>query len=317
MQKTILLTAMLLSGCGEKAHIPADYPRGEGTKSGFHTQAQTVKNPEAYVSYKDGYGAPVGPVEGTPIVFNGKLYTIIGNSHRGRSISSFRVDEVGVGLIASIPAANFLYVSAAVHNGTVYVFGTVNRNKIQVRTSTNLLDWSAVADVYTSTNGEEIFNTSVTHNGTNFVMALESRVAAVPNHFYVRFLTSGNLFSWTMTPAIYSGIEFKNCPTIIYHAGYYYMLYMTWKVDAMMTFITRSTDLYSWDDSNYNPDGWTVPFTPSAGEGNNISDVDLVEHNGAVFFLFTRGNQESWLEMGSATFPGALDNYLLSFWPTN
>lgn len=310
--KIIILIAFILAGCGEKARPQIDF--GSGTQSGFHTQSQTVKNKSAYISYTDKHGVPIGPVEGTPIVFNGKLYTIVGNSLGGRTMSSFRVDEVGVGLVASVPVADFHYVSAISHTGTVYVFGSVNRQKIQMRTSTNLVDWTPIVDVYVSQNGEEIFNSSVTHNGTNFVMALESRLPNAPTQFFIRFLSSSDLASWTITPALYSGVDFKNCPTIIYHNGYYYMLYMTWKIDAMMTFITRSTDLYTWEDSNYHPDGWTVPFAPSAGEGNNISDVDLVEHNGSVFFLFARGNQESWLELGTATFSGTMHEYLTSFW---
>lgn len=305
--KTILalvLLLILLVGCGKERY---GYSPGVGTLSGFHTQAGTVKSQQAYLSYVNNHGVPVGPVEGTPIVFNGKLYTVVVNSLSGVTTSSFRVDEVGGTLISSVPVSGFSYISAIVHNGTVYVFGTVGNAAVQVVSSVNLIDWTSPVTVYTST--ERIYNTSVSTSPSGFVMAVEANNTT----FYTRFLASTDLINWSATGGTYTG-AFINCPTIRYSNGYYYMLYMTWKIDSHMTFITRSIDLSTWEDATYYPDGLTVPFAPSAGEGNNISDVDMVEHNGSVFFIYARGDQSSWLEIASATYQGSIADYFNEFW---
>ena len=298
-------------------------PSGVGTSTGLHTLSTVTKTVEPYLSnWRIGATVPDGPVEGTPIVFNNKLYTIVGLSSSGNVTGFMRIDGDVLGEatrpFVSIP--DMSYISAFVTGGTVYVFGSsADRQRIKMVSSTDLASWTAPVTVYTVPANFGAYNTSVTANaaGNGFVMAVEVTDPAYPSiPFVVRFLASTNLSAWTMLPSVFNNNgTFANCPTIRYVGGNYYMLYMSWVVDSHMTFIVRSHDLITWEPGTGYPDGATVPFVAVNTEGNNNSDVDLVEHNGKVFFLFARGNQTSWLEMTYAWFNGTMAQYFQSFYP--
>lgn len=316
--KKLFFTVLLLVSFG----VFAFQPSGSPTSTGLHTLSTVTKTVDSYLSnWPIGATVPNGPVEGTPIVFNGKLYTIVGLSTSGAPSGLMRIDgdvmDFAVRPFVSTPDMH--YISAFTHAGTVYVFGTsYDHQRVRMMMSTDLATWTAPVNVYTATSGQGFYNVSVTVDaaGTGFAMAAEVTDPAFPGvPFVVRFLTSTNLTSWTMTTGLYNNGVFVNCPTIRYVGGYYYMLYMTWVVDSHMTFVARSTDLVTWQNGSGYPDGATVPFVAVNTEGNNNSDVDLVEHNGKVFFLFARGNQSSWLEMTYAWFNGTMQQYFQSFFP--
>lgn len=316
--KKIIFALLLALASGAFAYQPS----GFGTSTGLHTLSTVTKTVEPYLSnWRIGATVPDGPVEGTPIVFNNKLYTIVGLSSSGNVTGFMRIDgdvlDEATRPFVGIP--DMSYISAFVNGGTVYVFGSsADRQRIKMISSTNLTSWTAPVTVYTVPANFGAYNTSVSVNagGNGFVMAVEVTDPAYPSQpFVTRFLTSSNLTSWVMGPGLYSNGSFTNCPTIRYVGGYYYMLYMTWVVDSHMTFIARSTDLVTWHNGSGYPDGASVPFVAVNTEGNNNSDVDLVEHNGKVFFLFARGNQTSWLEMTYAWFNGTMQQYFQSFFP--
>jgi len=286
----------------------------------LHSPASLKKSDQAYLAFRDTMNSnPVGPVEVEPIMFDGALWTITGIAPHGTYAGQFRVDGGLARPLAVIPAPDMCYPSAYVENGTVFVFGTsVDHKRISVMRSTDLLTWTPPVVVYTAPSGMGFFNTSVARNPVKnrTRMIVETQDTAYPSKpFVAHFLKPQTMEQWTMLPHVFSDAPFVNCPTIAYIGDTLYMLYMTLYGDQHITFAARSFDDGVTWGQGLGADGETAAFVPSAGEGNNNSDVALVEHNGQTYFTYGRGNQLAWLECATAVYPGTMKQYFEQFFP--
>jgi hypothetical protein len=106
---------------------------------------------------------------------------------------------------------------------------------------------------------------------------------------------------------VFAPERYTACPAIRYVNGYYYMLYLehmspAWRFE---TYITRSRDLARWEPSPRNP-----VLDPVGPEDINASDIDLVEHRGAVIAWYGYGDQRGEGGIASARFGGSLAEFL-------
>ena len=76
------------------------------------------------------------------------------------------------------------------------------------------------------------------------------------------------------------------------------------------TYITRSKDLRHWELSAANP----VLSPEGLDEGVNASDPDLIEWNGKTLLYFAVGDQRTWMNIKSVTWPGSLARFLASWY---
>jgi len=283
---------------------------------GLHSHPALIKHTDSYLSYRNPN--PQGPVESCPIVFNGKIWTVTHDSMSGNDMGTIRIDGGLERPLSRVSISDFRYICAIVEGTRLYVFGTsADHQRIRMMYSDDLKTFSTPVTVFTSTNGYGFYNTSVSKTPNGFVMAAEVTDPAFPNiPFVCRFLTSTNLTSWSLVPGgLYNNNVFVNCPTIRYVAkdNKYYLLYMSSANGGMMTFISRSSDLIHWQNSSGLTDGLTVPFCPLAYEGNNNSDVDLIDFEGRTYFTYARGDQTAWLELCTAMYAGKSEDFLTGF----
>lgn len=289
-----------------------------GATGGLHSPALLVKTQDSYLSQlAPGNNTPTGPVESTPFVFNGQIYTITANTNSGAYAGSFRIDAGLARPLRNVSAPDMERVCVYVENGTCYAFGSsTDHSCINMMSSTDLVTWTAPVSVFATPPGMGFYNLSVdkVSNGS-YVMAVECTDQGYPGiPFITRFLTGTSLTAWSIdTTMFYNNGVFTNCPTIRYLNGYYYLFYMSSAGGVYYTFVSRSTDLKAWVPSSGGVDGLTVPLAPLVTEGTNNSDMDLVEFNGQLFFVFARGDQTSWLEISTAVYPGTLAEYLMNF----
>lgn len=321
MKLITILIVLLLTGCGGGVS-------SQISKLTSLTQLGAIKSPSPCISYKSSSGIPVGPVESTPIVWNGHVLLITGNSHSGITDGTFRIDTFDCKTnIGTIPATGFAYVNAFTNAGTLYVFGAVNSNTIQMVSSNDpaLKIWTSPVTVLSAPGGVGFFNTSITSDPSGFVMAIESHDPNYPEQFVTKFARSSDLASWSLLPTAMRDVSgVTNCPWIWFNSvdGNYYVMYLNAIDNREATLISRSADLNVWQMSarinGHVP--FVAPNEPVASfqvirEGNNNSDVAAIEFNGVVYFTYARGDQTSWLELSTATYQGSLNQYVTLFFP--
>lgn len=283
------------------------------SNASIHNPIKLLKSTEPYIIYMNK-GSPSGPVESTPIVFNNELFTITSNAISGNYQGTFRVDNFETKTILTVNANDMLYISAFVENDIAYAFGTSrDHTKINRILSHDLKSWTKPVTIFTAPAGKGFYNTSLTKNNDLYVMAVETTDKARTESFVTDFLIGTDLMNLTLTEFFYTNNKFTNCPTLRYFEGYYYLWYMSEYNSQLITFISRSKDLKTWENSGGGTDKLTVPFVPSKNEGNNNSDVDLVEYRGNLFFTYAVGDQTSWLDLHTAVYPDSLKNYLSLF----
>lgn len=295
MKPALLLLTLTLSACGRAPKDGRVY-----TSASFIDRGQTLY---------------VDRMESTPVAWiDGSLIDVV--SFRGHFDSFGTAIELyrDGALIHSEPSDGG-FLSAIVEGGRLYVFTTSNwsrpGNSISVKSSADLVTWSAPVVVHTAPAGVTLFNTSVTKDESGFVMALES---CVPGNvcFEVNFLRSSDLLSWspvgrTLLPGVYTA-----CPTIRFSEGFYYVFYLhsqpnhTWA-----TLVARSADLSVWE---FSPQG---VLAPEEGEGENTSDLDLVEYGGEVRIRYAIGYQTvqdgAFVHIREASYAGGLSEFLRKF----
>lgn len=308
-----LLVAMALVACGGgETTSPIPSTTAAPVTPSIAIQSAFAKTGEACLRYMNGDNS-VGPVESTPIVWGGKVLLVTGNSRSGVSDGSARIDSFDCKTsIASVQVPGFHYLNAFVNNGTMYLFGSVSGQMVQMVSSTDpaLQVWTAPQVVLDMPVGMSVFNTSISATTSGFIMALEVLDAAYPDPFVTHFATSTDLQLWSILPNVLRHeSRWTNCPWIWYNAadGYYYVMYLTQVNGQGETLITRSLDLNTWQAGN------ASPFIASQGEGNNNSDVAVMELNGMSYFVYARGDQTYWLELATATYSGTLDRFVHLF----
>lgn len=307
----IIPIILILFGCG--ANNPSALQQFDSMMEpgAFITDPNTHKQPNTYLQ---------NTVEGTPIVFNGQLYSIItGNLQPPDTQNCIGIYNIITKQhIITIPIGYKKYGSSLVHNNMIYIFftevGGVN-NSVFYITSTDLLNWSMPQKMFSNIN-HHIYNTSVIHNGQEFIMAYEIEM---PYAQATKFASSPDLINWSNLGNNYSGI-FKNQaanPTIRYDSQFnkYYIIYASGYQNRFYTFICRTQDFITFEESPLVAGKKIVPLAPEAGyiEGSNNSDMDLCEYNGNTYILYAVGDQTAWLNMKIAVYNGSMMQYLRSF----
>ncbi|WP_397408212.1 hypothetical protein [Polaromonas sp.] len=254
-------------------------------------------------------------MEATPIAFGLSLYSIVNKRpHRGEQGSSeLLVSKLYGGSVASVPIPNLGLISAFVNDGKAYVFARTYavQNELQMLESADLKTWSEPVTVMKAALGQNILNTSVTRGPDGFVMAYEVAEPGVVG-FAPRFATSPDLRNWTPIGEPFDRNRYAACPTLRYIDGWYYMLYLTILDEdnpnkRFVTIAARSRDLKTWQHA-------TKPaFEPAAGEGNNNSDVDMVERFGITTFLYATGDQQDEVSLKRAVYLGSEGNFFRQF----
>ena len=206
--------------------------------------------------------------------------------------------------------------SALVHNGRVYVFASKWDNgqwrNVTVFHSSDLKNWQPALALEGANEG--VFNTSVCEGPGGFVMAYETDDSAYPA-FTIKFARSKDLLHWTKLPdATFGTNRYTACPCIRYAGGYYYVLYLEHRTTRWFfeTYITRSKDLKHWELSSANP----VISPEGLDEGVNASDPDLIEWKGKTLLYFAVGDQRTWMNIKSVTWPASLARFLASYYKT-
>jgi len=298
---------------------------------------------------KKRYDTPV--VECTPVIWKGRLLVAElwqehwDNPPGAESESYIRIRDDETDEIVATTMEGYGFASAFVWNDTLYVFagkrvaseddrGNHYSHNTYMSSTKNLKDWAEPVCVIEEDPGEMVFNQSVCHDGSRFVMAYETN-QGVP--FTMKFAKSDDLVNWQkIDGAIYDENKYTACPAIRYVGEYYYMLYLEWlKPDwRLETCLARSKDLIDWQWAPHNPvirpdydhpvhpdcpkehEHNEKPGTPCPANGKevNTSDPDLVEWQGKTRVYFTGGCQHwgGWLQY--AEFDGNMQEFFESYY---
>jgi hypothetical protein len=132
------------------------------------------------------------------------------------------------------------------------------------------------------------------------------------NCYLANFYHSTDLNMWNVINGHFKGVTEAACPTIRYSNGYYYVFYLAEEPGYFATLISRSFDLNTWEDSKQ------AVLSPDGSEGDNASDLDLVElPDGTVRILYVVGYQthvtNDFIEIKEASYQGSLDQLLETF----
>jgi hypothetical protein len=176
--------------------------------------------------------------------------------------------------------------------------------------SSDLITW--VKKLAIEGENEGIFNSSVCRDEKGFVMSYESSDQTYPA-FTIKFARSADLQNWEKMPmALFGTNRYTACPSLHYHDGWYYMLYLEHRKPRWVfeTYITRSKDLIHWLTSSANP----VLFSEDLDEGINASDPEIIEVKGNTYIYYAVGDQLSWMNVKRARFPGSLSQFFESWY---
>lgn len=264
------------------------------------------------------------PMENTPFIFNSKLMLVAnhrpgGGDARGENAYLY-IDDLRTGQEVSRFGKGHSFVSAFVKGTELNVFalefsnfGKIMKSKgISRLVSTNLKNWSQKTVLWPE-GDEHLFNSSVCEDEQGYLMAYESDR---PVPFCFKFARSKNLSDWNKLPGLaFTGEkkEYSACPVIRYFKPYYYVIYLHAPVaghNGWTSYLSRSTDLVSWQMSPFNP-----ILEAEAGEGKNNSDVDLIEYNGKTYLYYATGDQETWSTIRTAMYDGNMQDFFQDHFP--
>lgn len=161
---------------------------------------------------------------------------------------------------------------------------------------------------------EHLFNSSVCQDNQGYLMAYETDK---PVSFGFKFARSKDLASWEkMDGLIFAGVggkEYSACPVIRYFEPYYYVIYLHTAIPGhtgFVSFLARSKDLATWELTPFNP-----ILEAGPGEGINNSDVDLIEIDGTTYVYYATGDQQTWLDLKRAVYPGPMKEFFAGHFP--
>lgn len=262
--------------------------------------------------------------EATPVSFNGRLLLVMGHRAqlRDKIGTSVRVyDYFSKELLAEHPWPHGL-VSALVDGPDLRVFGTEDWSTPGNAVFTTTLDanfaMGPTSEILRGPADRMIYNTSVCHSPNGYTMAFEVDEPGI-TPFSGRFATSPDLITWTEIGDVMHPTSYAACPTIRYHDGWYYVLYLRHVSGRFVTFIGRTQTFiaadWKWFHSNATlPHGVQV-LASASNEGINNSDVDLCEYNGITHFVYADGDQATWGNLRTAVYLGTMADFFKEYWP--
>jgi hypothetical protein len=279
-------------------------------------------------------------VETTPLVWGNRLHRfeyVRENYHANKTGQSyFRIIEVGNGRTSEPFAQGFHLGSAFVHQGTVYVYAVPRwgGDAVHVFWSRDLENWESQPALELP--GWGIYNTAVCASPQGFTMAFEigEPPEEVGSRFTIRFATSPDLKSWTLTEKdhVYSREKYSACPTLRYLDGQYYMIYLEAsygeKGSSYAPHIVRSGDLVTWEESPRNPmmrhgaadkrianpaltDAQRTRIKDAVNVNN--SDLDLCEFRGETHIVYSWGDQRGTEHLAEARYNGRESDLLKAY----
>lgn len=274
-------------------------------------------------------------VECNPIVHDGKLlrfeWVREGYWDNKQKTNYFRFRDPLTGEVTGDFADGHEFGSAFVHDGTVYVTGTFQRDKVNVFASRDLKTWERWNAIPGGKYG--IFNTSICKAGDEFVLMFEidkpAEEAGVA--FTARFAKSKNLREWRVTPPEmnYAKNRYTAPHALRWHDGWFYNFYLE-AHDGYEMRVVRSRDLIKWDASPLNPVLKASPddhrianpkmrndHRARVANAKNInnSDIDFVEHNGRLHITYSWGNQQGIEHLAEAIYDGPEAEFLKAWFP--
>ncbi len=213
-------------------------------------------------------------------------------------------------------AEGYGLASAFVDGDTFYAFASrwedENWNDVTRFSSKDLNQWETAVAI--PQEDEHLFNSSVCKGPDGYVMAYESNDPVYPA-FTTKFATSPDLNTWTKLPeATFGTNRYTACPFISHVNGYYYVLYLERRAPRWYfeTYITRSKDLKTWELSGSNP----VLAPAALAEGINVSDPDLIEHEGKTRLYYAAGDQRTWMNIKWAEYEGGIARFFEGWYAT-
>jgi alpha-L-fucosidase len=270
-------------------------------------------------------------METTPLILNDKLITITFERKDSYGTAILILDFESHQVLKRIPWNLGLGCAIKVQN-LIYIFGSSDWNSqnyvgmIRLDQNLNLLDpVDYPHKILNATINQKIFNTSVAPDPNGYVMAYEVAEKGLVN-FSIRFLKSSDLEHWEPIGTIFKPREYAACPSIRYWNGWYYILFLKTvqpargkKLGKYVVFISRTQNFETFEDYQGNkhyppqiqvlsPDGY--PY-----EGVNNSDLDLVEFQQKVYFVYGDGDQQHWSNVRIALYLGTMGQFFEEFWP--
>lgn len=189
--------------------------------------------------------------------------------------------------------------------------------------------------------GWRLYNNSVCRDPDGYTMTFEvSAPADIVGTAYTNFYArSDDLLNWKFLgdDVAFSKDRYTACPTIRWHNGWYYIMYLVCldprMVDGMETYethIARTRDLQDYEISPLNPfmgahEDDRIIANPDINTEQrqrialapniNTSDLDLNEHDGEVVIYYNWGAQAGIEYMADARYDGTLGELLEGFFP--
>ena len=277
-------------------------------------------------------------VETTPIIFNENflLVEFLREEKNGINQFSYRLRDINSDEILINKEWIFGLGSSIVIDEQIYLFGTTDWNDYDGPHSWSrrnnligltILDSNMIEintdTLFYSSETETFYNTSVCQSPDGFIMAYEVKDEGLSS-FSIRFKKSTDLFNWeTIGETLYSE-KYAACPTIRYLDGYYYIFYLNQDGDGetydLSTLLVRTNDFIIFEEYKGNQ-----IFTPYVSvlssngfinEGNNNSDIDLVEHQGQTYYFYHSGgnlNEGRGVEK-MAIYDGSFKQFIEEYW---
>jgi hypothetical protein len=263
-------------------------------------------------------------MENTPVVFEGRPLLVANrrddtlNKTDGYVASMyFYIRDLRTGVEIARFGEGHSFVNAFVEGGVLHAFGSQGTNRdwfgsIDHFSSSDLKAWRREPAIERE-GDEHLFNSSVCHDGSGYLMAYESNL---PVMFCFKFARSRDLSRWEKVPGlIFTGEknEYSACPVLRRIDPWYYVIYLhaaTPGHPGWISYLARSRDLADWELSPLNP-----ILEASPGEGINNSDVDLFEWEGNTYLTYATGDQATWGAVRVAMFQGPLAAFYAAWFP--
>ncbi len=274
-------------------------------------------------------------VETTPVVFNGQLlrfeWVRDGYWNNARKTNYFRFVDVASGEPGPAFADGHEFGSAFVHDGTMYVTGTLGRDRVNVFASRDLTHWESWPAIAPGRYG--IFNTSVCRTGDGFTLMFEiDRPAEEAGAaFTARFARSPDLRTWTLTPpeCNYARDRYTAPHCLRWLDGWYYDFHLEAHQGYELR-VVRSRDLVQWEPSPLNPVMRASPEDKLLANDRlneaqrrrvaeavdlNNSDLDFCDWQGRLVITYSWGNQLGVEHLAEAVYDGTEAQFLRGWFP--
>jgi hypothetical protein len=267
-----------------------------------------------------------GPaMENTPVIFGGRPLLVANyrddtknNTDLYTKSMHLYIRDLASGLEIARFAEGFSFASAFVDGPVLHVFCSQGTNRDWFKSIYRF--WTTDLKTFKSElaipleGDEHLFNCSVCRDDQGYLMAYESNK---PVGFCFKFARSKDLAGWEKLPGLtYTGVnnEYSACPVIRYVKPFYYVIYLHAAIpghNGWVSFMSRSTDLVTWELSPFNP-----ILEAGPGEGCNNSDVDLFEFEGNTYLFYATGDQQTWGAVRVAMYPAGMRQFFEACFPS-